>query len=200
MVLTCKIFCGVQLGAVVISSSTLVTARVTSEKTGNAGSFYSFSEILFLQQTIWIWEHDLRDHKPRWKPAQFTGKDWRWQSHRPLRGELQSSLCRSHTHWTPGKSRILTHSWQKKKKESLTYPRGCGTKSRHPGHLKFSSQQNQWERCCWGAWLLLTLLCGELVFKGTSCPEELVNPARSRDECSQWLDCIYSVKPVIESN
>lgn len=48
--------------------------------------------------------------------------------------------------------------------------------------------------------LALALLCGEWRCKGTSCPEELVNPAGSRAECSQCLDWIYSVKPVIESN
>lgn len=52
MVSTRKVFCRLQLRAAVISSSTLVMARVTGEKTGNAGSFYSLIEILFLQQTI----------------------------------------------------------------------------------------------------------------------------------------------------
>lgn len=51
MVSTRTVFCGVQLGAAVISSSTLVTARMTGEKTGNSGSFYTSIGILFSMHT-----------------------------------------------------------------------------------------------------------------------------------------------------
>lgn len=43
MVWTCKVFCRQQLEAAVISSSALVMAGVTGDKTGNTGSFYPFS-------------------------------------------------------------------------------------------------------------------------------------------------------------
>lgn len=156
MVWTCKVFCREQLGAARISSSALVTAGVTGEKTGNTGSFYPFSS-------------SSKQHAPESMISEITNSGESQPSsqarlgsgirnhvlaHQPRCNQLQSSL-KPWANVLDTRKNPNTNTQQAKTPQPVVCLCGCDMQCRHPWQLESSSQLNLWERCCWGAWILL---------------------------------------------